>query len=343
MISIIVPCYNCELKIEKTVSSLLNQKCNVPYEIVLVDDGCKDSTPEILDELAKKNEMIKVIHKENGGLVSAWQEGINSACGDRIAFCDNDDYVDDDLISKIEGVVEEFNPDLICYGYTVEYNTGEAIHVNNTIEPGYYDKKAVGEKIYPMIFKYANLDSSCILRTRWTKVYKKALIQSLMIETPKNLTYGEDQVTNFAVMAQAESIYFMDNFFPYHYVRNDASMLGAYDSKAFDKIDNCFKALYAYAEKLNYQYKDLIDKDYYCATLIYIKKEICRNPAGYKAVKNNISLIRTSQKFRQLMESVDISEFKMSFRVFSWLISNGFILLAYVITKLVSKVAGRNV
>lgn len=102
LISIIIPIYNIENYISECVNSILEQTFK-EYEIILVDDGSTDNSPQICDELAKENESIHVIHKENGGLSDARNAGINSAQGKYLMFVDGDDFLYDNMcLEKIE-------------------------------------------------------------------------------------------------------------------------------------------------------------------------------------------------------------------------------------------------
>lgn len=92
MISVIVPIYGVEKFLPNCIESLLHQTYT-NLEIILVDDGSKDNCPAICDEYAKKDNRIKVIHKENGGLSSARNAGLKLACGEYISLIDSDDFV----------------------------------------------------------------------------------------------------------------------------------------------------------------------------------------------------------------------------------------------------------
>ena len=89
-ISIIVPVYNSEKYLPETAQSILKQSFS-DFELILVDDGSKDGSGKICDQLAAKDTRIKVIHKTNGGICSARNAGLKEAAGEYIAFCDNDD------------------------------------------------------------------------------------------------------------------------------------------------------------------------------------------------------------------------------------------------------------
>ena len=92
LISVIVPAYNVEKFVEKCIDSILLQSFK-DFEVLLIDDGAKDSTPEICDACANKDSRIKVYHKENGGLSDARNYGIDRMQGKYVTFIDSDDYV----------------------------------------------------------------------------------------------------------------------------------------------------------------------------------------------------------------------------------------------------------
>ena len=118
-ISVVVPVYNAEKYLKRCVDSLLSQT-HPKMEILLVDDGSKDSSGEICDVYGNTNSNIKVFHKENGGSSSARNLGIRNATGDYVGFCDSDDYVEADMYeSLLKAAVENGNADIVqiqtCY------------------------------------------------------------------------------------------------------------------------------------------------------------------------------------------------------------------------------------
>ena len=90
-VSILVPIYNVEKYLPRCIESVLSQDFR-DYELILVDDGSPDQCPQICDEYAKKDSRIKVVHKQNGGLVSARLAGFMEARGEYLVFLDSDDY-----------------------------------------------------------------------------------------------------------------------------------------------------------------------------------------------------------------------------------------------------------
>ena len=96
-ISVIVPVYNVEQYLDRCVNSIVQQTYQ-NLEIVLIDDGSPDQCPQMCDEWSKKDNRIKVVHKENGGLSSARNAGLDTASGEYIAFVDSDDYIDNQML-----------------------------------------------------------------------------------------------------------------------------------------------------------------------------------------------------------------------------------------------------
>ncbi len=112
MISVVVPIYNVETYLKECIESIINQTYK-NLEIILVDDGSTDNCGNICEEYALKDSRIKVIHKENGGLSSARNAGIDIATGEYITFIDSDDYVSLDMIEWMYNSLKKYNAELI--------------------------------------------------------------------------------------------------------------------------------------------------------------------------------------------------------------------------------------
>lgn len=121
-ISVIIPVYNVENYLTKCIESVQKQTYE-NLEIILIDDGSKDRCPLICDEYAKKDQRIKVIHKENGGLASARNKGLDVATGDLISFIDSDDWIDSDMYERMIKMKNDTNAEIVCC---------EGIHTDGT-------------------------------------------------------------------------------------------------------------------------------------------------------------------------------------------------------------------
>ena len=99
-ISVIVPIYKVEQVLKRCVDSILSQTYE-NLEIILVDDGSPDQCPAICDAYARQDARIKVVHKKNGGLTSAWKEGVRHAEGEWLGFVDSDDWIEPDIYERL--------------------------------------------------------------------------------------------------------------------------------------------------------------------------------------------------------------------------------------------------
>ncbi len=116
LISIIVPVYNVEQYLEKCVKSIIRQTYK-NIEIILIDDGATDSSGKICDKLKLKDNRIKVIHKENGGLSDARNAGLKVAKGEYIGFVDSDDYIKEDMFETLYNLNKKYNSEISIVSY----------------------------------------------------------------------------------------------------------------------------------------------------------------------------------------------------------------------------------
>ena len=141
--SVIVPIYNIEKYIKRCIDSVLSQTFD-DFELILVDDGSPDNCPKICDEYAEKDHRIKVVHKENGGLVSARQAGISIAKGDYVFNLDGDDAITSDALMSAYNIILDTKADMVSFSYRVYTNDKLGDVVDDLAEEGLYDKKRLG-------------------------------------------------------------------------------------------------------------------------------------------------------------------------------------------------------
>ena len=184
-ISVIVPIYNAEKYLKRCVDSIVNQSYK-NLEIILVDDGSPDGCPELCDTFAKTDKRIKVLHKPNGGVSSARNEGLKIATGDFVTFVDSDDYILQDYIEKSVSVVDK-NTDLVVAGLTIiDDNKNTKITSPETNNNDLILENADN-------FMRFLIDGHFDIVVN--KLYKRSLITS---EFLKNQPLGEDRLFNLA-------------------------------------------------------------------------------------------------------------------------------------------------
>lgn len=123
LISVIVPVYKVEPYLDRCVQSIVNQTYQ-NLEIILVDDNLSDNCPTMCDAWAEKDSRIRVIHKENGGVASARNVGLDNAVGQYISFVDSDDWIDSTMIAELVSCAAEYHTDATGMLYRIVYSNG---------------------------------------------------------------------------------------------------------------------------------------------------------------------------------------------------------------------------
>ena len=219
LFSIIVPIYNIEKYIRKCIDSVLSQSFD-DYELILVDDGSPDNCPIICDEYAKRNSKIKVIHKENGGLVSARQAGIKVAEGDYIFNLDGDDALLPDALKTAHQIITETNADIVSFSYRTCINGEIGNVVEDLVEEGLYNKSQIEEHIYPNLLSNKNMEH--LFYFLWGKAIKKELILKHQLNVNPAISLGEDLSCIVPCFLDANTVYFSKKDVYLYTIRNDS-------------------------------------------------------------------------------------------------------------------------
>ena len=178
MISVIVPVYNVEKYLRKCVDSILNQTY-ADFELLLVDDGSTDGCPQICDEYAASDSRVRVIHKTNGGLISARNEGILAARGDYVCILDGDDWALENMLQFIHDTVSRLPelPDMVLFAAHNVYADHMEDTLNNVPE-GYYNRNRLEEEIFPYLIMdtRTGLHPGRIQAHTWDKAFRRELL-----------------------------------------------------------------------------------------------------------------------------------------------------------------------
>lgn len=217
--SVIVPIYNVENYLKKCVDSLISQEFK-DVEILLVDDGSPDNCPSICDEYAKIDSRIRVIHKTNGGLVSARQAGCKAAKGQYILNVDGDDWVKSEYFECLNTIIEEYTPDYVCFGAFHVQEGVETPHLCN-MKAGYYDLKAIQNNIYPQLIE--NSTGQYFSPAVWSKAIKRDIYVQCQLAIDTRIKIGEDHACTKPALVKAKSLYIINKCL-YCYRINPLSM-----------------------------------------------------------------------------------------------------------------------
>lgn len=242
LISIIVPIYMIDRYIGICIESILNQTYQ-NLEILLVDDGSKDRCAEICDLYASKDSRIKVIHKPNGGLVSARKAGLRQSTGKYISYVDGDDWIGSGFIDGLYTAAETTGADMVCAGQTRDLFSKSA-HFTNTMASGVYE----GDKLHELwknMISCGSFYRTGISTYVWNKLFKREILLEQQAVVDERISIGEDGAVTYPALLKCKKVAVIDNV-AYHYRQREDSMLKQNASFA------------AEAQKLKYLYDYMI-------------------------------------------------------------------------------------
>ena len=192
-ISIVVPVYKSERYLNQCIDSILNQTF-LDYELILVDDGSSDNSPTICDSYAVKDNRIKVIHKENGGVTEARKTGCLHAKGDYITFIDSDDYIASDMLYKMIEKARETDADYVQTGFSYVWENKSLDRTYNEI---IFSRDELRSGIIPDFIYMKDIP---IPGYACGYICKKEIVDSVMIKIPSELVIKEDRLAMLHIL-----------------------------------------------------------------------------------------------------------------------------------------------
>lgn len=274
-LSVIVAIYNVEDYLKSCINSIINQTYK-SLEIILVDDGSTDSSSIICDIFSKEDERIRVIHKENGGRISARYAGLLEARAEYTTFVDGDDWIKPNMYENLMELALRENVDLVASGsimYWDEYDWMET--KDDAIYPGKYDRGMLDEKIIPRMLWCGGDNITALRPFLWNKIFKRNILLECH-EKLKDYTfnYGEDSAVVYPYMLKINSAYFTHDCY-YFYRRRKRGTVAPYIQN--DNFFNDLCNLYNYLKiifKSDERYEILIKQlEYYYITLVTMRKQ----------------------------------------------------------------------
>lgn len=271
MISVIVPVYKVENYLRQCLDSLAAQTLD-DIEIIIVDDGSPDGCPEICDEYAAKDARMKVVHKQNGGLLSARKAGVAASSGDYIGFVDGDDWVEPETFMNMHNAIIKYSPDMVLSDFLCDY--GDCIEPSDQcFEEGFYDRARLESEIFPKMLFDGRFYRFGVNPNCWSKLVKRELIEKNLSPVDERIRMGEDAAFIYPCMLDSQSITCVKTP-TYHYRITEQSMSNAYDEKLRDIIFLPYRRLKE--KNVDSDFDISSQLDYY---LLYMVNFLLRNEA----------------------------------------------------------------
>ena len=254
--SLILPAYNVEAYLERCLRSILAQKMT-DYEVILVDDGSQDNTSLICDAFAEVYDHIHVIHKENGGLSSARNAGLQRACGQYVWFIDSDDWIESSALTILREACNT-GADIVKFGYIRAKGVERKAHPC-VLTVGEY----VGDST-EMLLNFALLHTSEYQLSVWSHVYRRSFLKKNdMSFVSERIVGSEDYLFNLQALVRADAMLVIGKDL-YVYDLRQGSLTQSYKpdlAQRYTALYSCVKESFSQAGKLA-QYEALIGRFY---------------------------------------------------------------------------------
>jgi glycosyltransferase involved in cell wall biosynthesis len=326
-VSIIIPIYNVESKLNRCLASVVNQTYK-NLEIILINDGSTDNSGVLCEEFKKVDDRIIIIHQENKGLSGARNSGMKNLSGDYLYFLDSDDYIEFKAIEILVERASRTNADIVIGNYSIVNEKNEITKRNQ------FEKEVFTEDMWNSSserFKY--FFGQSYGTTAWNKLYRVDFLNRLNIDFERNdLIFAEDLLFNMKIFLNFPHIE-MVNQYTYFYYKVSGSITTTYKPDLAKRYINLLESFYNYANETNKinDTKDLIL--YYTFTAI---DNTCLNEYEYsdkiyKEIKKNLLLYSNNSLIFKSMNDlskgrylgdVPRKDWKIYVRIFSKLYTN---------------------
>ena len=204
LISIVVPVYGVQDYLPQCIDSLLSQR-HKDIEVVLVNDGSADGCADICDGYAALDRRIRVVHKPNGGLVSARKAGVAVATGEYLGFVDGDDWVGSDFFASLHDQAASASADLVISGYTREFlGKCEAIAPRSAV--GFYNRERVLEVLLPTAIYNGVFFQHGVSTYVWNKLFRRRKAAGFVQEVDDTIVMGEDAALTYPYLASSDCV-----------------------------------------------------------------------------------------------------------------------------------------
>lgn len=236
-VSIIVPVYNAEVYLHKCINALLSQSFE-DFELILVNDGSKDKSGAICDEFSANDNRIKVIHKENGGVSTARNCGLDNATGKYIMFCDSDDFIKQDFCAPLVNLANGNEDCLVLAGITeLRDNADEKDNLCPAFPEG--AKITLSNKEFYDLFVKLNLSAPFLLmHMPYNKLFSRRIIEENHLRFDTSIHYNEDFIFNLLYLDKVSSVKIHNKSIYNYYTDAPGSLCKRY----FEDIINMFRA-----------------------------------------------------------------------------------------------------
>ncbi|MBD9201991.1 MAG: glycosyltransferase family 2 protein [Eubacterium ventriosum] len=334
--SVVVPIYNVEKYLNKCVESILDQTYK-DFELILVDDGSPDHCPEICDEYAERDARVRVIHKENEGLVAARNTGIKEAKGEYICYVDGDDWIANNLLETVwKKALKNYDVEIVVYSAIKQFEKHQE-EIPKAVSEGLYNKEKLKKEIYPYMM-YDSRKPFCtglIFPVAWNKIFKREFLLKHYCKEEK-IRMGEDNAFVFECIYEADNIYFCEDKLYFYNQLNVSSMVHSYDERRFDNN----KLLTNYMEERLKGKDKVLDEQMNAFKAYWLIMAIFHEVKCGKSINYSRKHINQKIKETKALKGIRTNELPNSAKMYLILLKMHLYMIALIGAKVISKRRG---
>lgn len=320
-ISVIIPVYNTEQYLKDCVDSIINQSYQ-NFELILVDDGSTDSSPQICDNYAAKDSRITVIHTPNRRLSAARKKGLENSTGEYIMHVDSDDWLDLNTLEKCMNVVQK-HPKIGCvvFSFVKEYgDKSQVMHVFDG-DREFFEAQKIQKCFYRRLFGLSNEELNHPERlenlgTSWMKMCRRDLAEQGKFVDNQKVGSSEDGIYNIYALKRCESAVYIDEPL-YHYRKVKGSLSDVYRPKLikqwkclFDMIQNFIDD-----EKLPEEFQEAFNNRIALSIIAIGLNELCNPETDFWKTRKYIKKYISSEMYRNSFSTLKLGAFPITWKV----------------------------
>lgn len=336
-VSIVIPVYNMEKYLERCMDSVLAQTLS-DIEIILVDDGGRDRSVQMCDDYAKKDARVKVLHKKNGGLTSAWKAGSELATGEYIGYVDSDDYIAKDMYEVLYARAVKEDADIVCCGLTHIYESEDrpAWTEQMLFPRDVFTVHELKDEMFPVLINDGSFMGRHLMPNRVTKIVRSELVKANLSMCDDAVSIGEDFQFSLCMFLDAKKVAIVKDYYPYYYWMNDSSMTMQYDPNYMRKIqimrDNLLRIS---AEKASYDFSAQIINDYVCLTVLNVKGSVFkRKGTAYSILKQDMKTICEEPETKKMLASANMPKLSIAEKLFIYFMKHRMYMPIYLAVRI---------
>ncbi len=335
--TMVLPVYNVEKYLDRCIESILEQNFT-SYEIILVDDGSKDSCPSMCDEWSQKDSRIRVIHKKNAGLGYARNTGLEAARGEYIFFIDSDDYILPETLQTVHNTIKREQAEAVFYGFKRVDKNDKIVYEQKPAPPKTYynNSEEIKNELLPDIIA-RNPYSGISINLRvsaWNCCINVEFLRKNGLKFVSEREYiSEDIYFYIELFACLQRISIIERMF-YCYCQNEGSLTLSYKPNRFDSLKDFYKEMEHKSNLLGYsgQVQMRLKESFIASVMGCLKMEAASFfKEGFVKSYHRVRTISKDSFLIKVIDEYPLDKYEKTWKIFAYCIRKQFHFPLYII------------